>query len=73
MGEYWKTKFMSKVNTAKNLRNWAEMPADFQRAAVKFRYDEMKGYFGKKEISQRIAASRAVTFDELLNALEKCS
>ena len=51
MGEYWKTKFMSKVNTAKNLRNWAEMPADFQRAAVKFRYDEMKGYFGKKEIS----------------------
>jgi len=55
-----------RIATAKAKRNWKALPPDFERDAVRFTFEAIKPHFCKhREIKQRIAASKAMTFEEL--------
>lgn len=59
----WSKDFVSK---AKAKRNWKNLPAQFEANQVKFCFNSIKDHFCKiTEIKQRIAASKARTFEEL--------
>ena len=63
---------LEKVAKAKARRNWKALPSDFERDAVAFTYRLIKPSFCKiKHIKQHIAASKAVTFEELEKAVTK--
>ena len=57
-----------KVQEDKQRRNWKALPAQFEADAVKFTFSLIKPHFQKNEIKQRIAASRATTYEELERA-----
>lgn len=51
-------------------RNWKALPSDFERDAVAFVYRQIKPHFCPiRDIKTRIAASKALTFEELESAL----
>ena len=61
-----------KVAAAKARRNWKALPASFEQDAVRFAFNLIKPHFCKhREIKQRIAASKATTFEELEAAIAK--
>ena len=63
-----------KVAAAKARRNWKALPAQFEADAVKFTFNLIKPHFCKhREIKQRIAASKAMTFEELEAAIQNKS
>ena len=66
-----KAHFLALIETRQSQRNWSNLPADFERDAVKGIYRAMKDHFSQKGIKARIAASKAFTFDELKIALTK--
>lgn len=46
-------------------RNWNNLPQGFELDAVRAAFQDIKGYFNKAEISNRIKASKSQTFTEL--------
>ena len=52
-------------------RDWVNAPADFQETAVKWVYVKIKPHFGPYDIAERIAASRARNFHDLMLAIRK--
>lgn len=64
-----KSWMLSQLEEARSRRQWATLPQDFEAAAVARVYAGIKSHFGKSEIRERIAASKARTFNELEHAL----
>jgi hypothetical protein len=61
-----------KVAAAKARRNWKALPSRFEQDAVRFTFNLIKPHFcPHREIKQRIAASKASTFEELEQALQR--
>lgn len=50
-------------------RNWKTLPASFESDAVRFAFEQIKPHFDKRNPRERINASRATTFADLLAAL----
>ena len=64
-----KTWMLERLEAARNRRDWASLPSDFEGAAVSKVYDEIKAHFGSSDIKERIAASKSRTFYDLEHAL----
>lgn len=61
-----------KVAAAKARRNWKDLPPQFEADAVRFVFNLIKPHFCKhRDIKERIAASKAKTFEELEAAIKK--
>jgi len=54
---------------AKDKRNWRDLPASFEFDAVQAAFREIKNLFPRQAVSQRIRASRAMTFEDLRSAV----
>lgn len=52
-------------------RDWSQMPFGYERDAVKAAYQDIKPFFDQRDVSARIAASKAATFDELRQAVSR--
>lgn len=52
-------------------RDWSQMPVGYERDAVKAAYQDIKPFFDQRDVSARIAASKAATFDELRQAVSR--
>ena len=52
-------------------RDWSQMPFGYERDAVKAAYQDIKSFFDQRDVSARIAASKAATFDELRQAVSR--
>lgn len=63
---------LDKIAEGKARRNWKALPAQFEQDAVRFTFNLIKPHFCKhREIKQRIAASKATTYEELERAVAK--
>jgi hypothetical protein len=60
---------VNKINTAHGSRDWSALPSDFEAAKVAMLFVEIKPIFGERDIKQRIEASKACTFVDLLAAI----
>jgi len=58
------------ITDAINRRDWSALPNSFQQDATRMLFNQIKPHFGRGEIKQRIAASKASTFVELWEACE---
>lgn len=54
----------------RNHRDWKSLPASFEMDAVRAAFSDCKPHFSKDEIRQRIRASKATTFEELIEAVD---
>lgn len=63
--------YMSKqIDAVESRRDWNSLPFGFKTAAVRDCFARsMNPYFAKNEIRQRIAASKATSFEELREAI----
>jgi hypothetical protein len=64
--KHWMTE---QVVLAATSRAWKALPASFEADKVRSVFQKIKPHFGKADIKMRIAASKAVTFEELHEAL----
>jgi hypothetical protein len=60
---------LAQVNEASARRNWQQLPQDFEMQAVSRLFGSIKGHFGKQDIKARIAASKASTFADMIEAI----
>lgn len=51
-------------------RDWSQLPADFEAGAVKAAFQDIRKHFGKLDIRERIKASKATTFAELMESIQ---
>lgn len=58
------------VAAAQMRRDWQALPSDFERDAVRNVFKVIRPHFDKSAISMRIAASKAVTFEQLKAILQ---
>lgn len=57
---------LRQIEAARTRRDWSVLPRDYERDAVRGVFQVLRPHFCKRrEIKQRIAASKAVTFTEL--------
>ena len=59
-----------KVTIKRACHDWDKLPRSFEAEAVQKTYADIKAHFTRADIKQRIAASKAITFDELLEAIK---
>jgi hypothetical protein len=52
-------------------RDWSQLPQGYELDAVKAAYRDIKPYFDRRDIAARVAASKATTFEELRQAVER--
>jgi hypothetical protein len=58
------------IERRKSRRNdWKTLPSSFERDSVKMDFEDCKSHFTKREVGQRIKASKAQTFEELTASL----
>lgn len=55
---------------AKERRDWANLPHDFEYAAIKAITEQIRHYWSKRDIRARIAATRAANFYDLIEAIK---
>jgi len=58
-----------KVTIKRACYDWEKLPRSFEAEAVQRLYSDIRKHFARDDIKQRIAASKAITFDELLEAI----
>lgn len=61
--------YVLRLIAQRDRRNWSQLPEIDQRNAVKAAYRDVERMFDKRDITQRIAASKATTFEELRDAV----
>jgi hypothetical protein len=52
-------------------RDWSQLPHGYEHDAVQAAYRDVKPYFDRRDIAARVAASKATTFEELRQAIDR--
>lgn len=62
---------LRRINDKESQRNWSQLPGSFEVDAVRWTFEQIKPHFTKREIRQRVSASKALTFADLREAITK--